>query len=61
MKIIKVNDIQLVEKDVIEITNKEDFEMLNKDLFSDSIVFDLKGVWYLIGDEVAYCFNTGEK
>ena len=58
MKVVKVNKIQFVEKDIVEVKNKADFERINLELFGDSFVFDLNGVLYLIGTEVAYYFDS---
>lgn len=56
MQIIKVNRIDLSEKDIIEITNYKDFLKVYRDMFnSHTLCFELKGTLYLIGTEVAYC------
>lgn len=57
MKLIKVNRIDFQEKDIIEIANEKDFQTINEQIFADTFVYDLEGVWYLIGEQVAYCFN----
>lgn len=59
MKIIKVKDIKLVEKDIIEIVDKKSFLKIKKDIFKEGFIFDLNSVWYLIGTDVAYCYNDG--
>ena len=56
--IIKVKKITLIEKDIIEVSNKQDFEKLNLRFFEGGFILDLNGVWYLIGTEVIYTFNT---
>lgn len=58
MKIVKVNSISLVEKDVIELADLEGFEAVKERFFESTMVFDLKGTLYLIGKEVAYTFRT---
>jgi len=58
MKIIKVNSINMTEKDVVEVDNYADFERINFEIFKDTFVFDLKGVYYLMGTEVVYTYNT---
>lgn len=56
MQIIKVNKIDLTEKDIIEITNYKDFLRVYRDMFnSQTLCFELKGMLYLIGIEVTYC------
>jgi hypothetical protein len=47
--------LELTEKDIIHIKDKDDLFDLGRRLFSDPItIFNLKGVLYLIGDSVAY-------
>ena len=57
MKIIKVNQINFTEKDIVEVSNLKDLEEINKQIFSDGFVFDLNDVYYLIGADVVYLFK----
>ncbi len=55
MNEIKVNQITLIEKDIVEIDEYKDFELIYRDMFnSRTFVFNLNGMLYLLGSEVAY-------
>jgi len=57
MKIIKVNKINLVEKDNIEIEEYNDFKMIHQDIFASTTpAYDLDGILYLIGIEVFFTY-----
>jgi len=57
MKIIKVNSIEMTEKDIIEVDSLKDFERINIEIFKDTFVLDLKGVYYLMGTDVTYIYK----
>ena len=55
MKIIKVNQISLVERDIIEIDDYKDFEIVHRDMFtSNSIVYALNDMLYMLSPDVAF-------
>ena len=61
MKIIKSNQITLTDKDIIEIDDYKDFELIHRDMFtSNTFVYDLNGMLYLITMEVAYLHRLKE-
>lgn len=55
MRIVKVNSIDLVEKDMIELKKLSDFKKLYHDL-NFGMCFDLNGSYYLLGSEVSYLY-----
>ena len=57
LKIIEVTEINLTEKDIISIKKKRDFDEVQRSVFKDTFAFNLNGVYYLIGSEVAYIYN----
>ena len=60
IKSIEVNSINLVEKDVIEIDDFDDFIDIAIKKFSGDNILNLKGTLYLIGVDVVYTFKKGD-
>lgn len=57
-KIIKTMGLNLGDKDTINLETMEDFLWISKKIFrTRTPIFDLDGVYYLIGSEVIYCFR----
>lgn len=52
--IIQVNQIQVIEKDVIEVKNRKDFEEIYKTYFNGSKILKLQNKYYLIGTDAMY-------
>lgn len=60
INIIEVNSINLIEKDVIEVSKKKGFMKIVKDIFKTDFIFKLEDTYYIIGQEVAYLFKPKE-
>ena len=55
--IIEVTNIQIIEKDVIEIKKEKDFDDIHKILFNGAKIFKLNKTYYLIGTDVIYTYK----
>ena len=48
--IIKVSDLKLIERDIINVIKREDFDNINHKMFNNTLVYDLNGALYLLGE-----------